>query len=145
MELHFVGEGRLRSELEAQSEELGLADRVHWHGAIENAASLFSAFDLLLLSSRTEGTPMVLFEAMAAGVPIIATRVGGVPDVVTDSEALLTPAEDPMAIARALDESFAAPGEAQARAGRARARLRTRYASEPWVEAHLNLYREIGT
>ena len=145
IELHFVGAGRLRSELEARADDLGLTHRVHWHGAIEDAASLFSAFDLLLLSSRTEGTPMVLFEAMQAGVPIVATRVGGVPDVLTDSEALLAPPDDPEALARALDESFAAPAEARDRAGRASERLQTRYAPGPWVEAHLDLYREICT
>jgi glycosyltransferase involved in cell wall biosynthesis len=68
-----------------------------------------------------------------------------VPDVLTDSEALLVPPGDPVALARALDESFAEPGEARARAERASERLRTRYAPGPWVEAHLDLYREIGT
>ena len=143
-QLHFVGEGRLRAELEARAAADGLSNRVRWHGALENAAALFPAFDLLLLSSRTEGTPMVLFEAMAAGVPVVATRVGGVPDVLTDSEALLAPPEDPTALARAIDECFAAPGEARARAERAGQRLRTRYSPGPWVEAHVALYREIG-
>ncbi|MEJ2548482.1 MAG: glycosyltransferase [Gemmatimonadota bacterium] len=145
IQLHFVGEGRLRAELEARAEELNLTHRVRWHGAIENAAVLFPAFDLLLVSSRTEGTPMVLFEAMTAGVPIVATRVGGVPDVLTESEALLAPSEDPVALARALDASFTAPEEARARAEHARRRLRSRYAPGPWMEAHLALYREIGT
>ncbi|HSB55416.1 MAG TPA: glycosyltransferase, partial [Gemmatimonadales bacterium] len=87
-----VGDGAERPALQAQAAALGLGDRIRWHGPLPEAAPLFSAFDLYVLSSRTEGTPMVLFEAMAAGVPIVAARVGGVPDIL-DAEAgwLVTP------------------------------------------------------
>jgi glycosyltransferase involved in cell wall biosynthesis len=64
---------------------------------------LMRAFDVFVLSSLHEGVPMVLLEAMALGVPIVATRVGGIPEILEDGrEAMLVPAQDPEAIARAI-------------------------------------------
>ncbi|HEY9228589.1 MAG TPA: glycosyltransferase, partial [Gemmatimonadaceae bacterium] len=102
MLVSFVGDGREKPALEAQAAQLGIAERVRWHGIVADAATLLPAFDAFVLSSRTEGTPMVLLEAMGAGVPIVATRVGGVPDVVSDAQALLVPSEDPAALATAI-------------------------------------------
>src|SRR5207244_355223 len=102
--------------LAAVSENDSLRGRVRWHGAIPFAGSLFAAFDAVVLSSRTEGTPIVLLEAMAAGVPVIAARVGGIPDVVTDEEATLVPAENPARLAAALDALRTDPVAASHRA-----------------------------
>ncbi len=107
------------------------------------AGSLLPAFDLLMLSSRTEGTPMVLFEAMEAGVPIVATAVGGVPDVLTESEGWLVPAGSSAALAAAAGEALGNGEEAKRRAARAAERLRREFAVGPWVDAHVALYREI--
>src|SRR2546423_14526892 len=95
----IMGNGSEQERLDALAARYGIADRVHFHGCREDAASLFRAFDVWVLSSRSEGTPMVLFEAMAAGVPIVATRVGGVDDAVSEAEAGLVPPEDPAALA----------------------------------------------
>jgi glycosyltransferase involved in cell wall biosynthesis len=143
-QLHFVGEGRLRPELESRAAALGLAERVHWHGAVAGAARLFPAFDVLLLSSHTEGTPMVLFEAMAASVPIVATSVGGVPDVLGPGGGWLVPPRSPDALAAALEEALTSPVEAHSRVARATDRLNAKYAVGPWVDAHLALYRELA-
>lgn len=142
----FVGDGREREALAEQAERLGIAGRVRFHGMVGDAARLLAAFDVLALSSRTEGTPIVLFEAMAAGVPIVASRVGGVPDVVTGAEAALVPPEQPEALARALEDALVhdAAG-ARARARAAEARLRDRYALDPWLERHETLYRSLHT
>jgi len=102
--LSMIGEGQDRDRLREQAAELGIGDRVVWHGAVANAGAVLPAFDSFVLSSRTEGTPIALFEAMSARVPIVAARVGGVPDVVTSEHALLVPAEQPGAIAEALAE-----------------------------------------
>jgi len=142
-QLHFVGDGRLRSELETQAAALGLTERVRWHGAIPDVARLYPAFDLLMLSSRTEGTPMVLFEAMASSVPIVATSVGGVPDVLGSRGGWSVPPGSPDALAGALADALASPVEARERAAQATIRLETRYAVGPWVDAHLALYREV--
>ncbi len=141
--LHVLGAGRLQGELENLARRLDLADRVRWHGAIPEAGALISAFDLFLLSSRSEGTPMVLFEAMASGTPIIATAVGGVPDVLTEREARLVPPDDPEVFARAIREALADRTETEVRARCAGERLLAEFAVEPWAHAHLALYREV--
>ncbi|MBK7349657.1 MAG: glycosyltransferase [Gemmatimonadales bacterium] len=138
-----VGDGGERDALRQQAGALGVAGRVRWAGLVPEAGRYFSAFDCYVLSSRTEGTPIALFEAMAAGVPIVTTRVGGVPDVVGTAEALLVPPEDPAALASAIDAVFTDPGAAAARAARAAARLADQYALEPWLERHAELYRAV--
>lgn len=119
------------------------ARRVVLLGQIPDAARLITAFDVLVLSSRTEGTPIVLFEAMAAGVPVVATAVGGVPDVVTDREALLVPSEHPGALARAIAAVRDDPAAARTRADAAAIRLATQYAVGPWVERYAAVYRGV--
>jgi glycosyltransferase involved in cell wall biosynthesis len=136
-----VGEGRLRPELERQSRDYRLP--VRWLGLVPEVDALYAAFDCLVLSSHTEGTPIVLFEAMAAGVPIVTTRVGGVPDVVTSAEALLVPAADPTALAAGIAAVLDEPEKARARADAASTRLVERFGTGPWVEQYLALYRRL--
>ncbi len=139
----FIGDGAARTTLVDQASRLGLSDRVRWHGLVPEAARLYPAFDCFVLSSRTEGTPIALFEAMAAGVPVVATRVGGVPDVVSEAEAMLVPSEQPAALAEAIAGVLGAPTDAARRSAQARLRLAQRYAPGPWLERHLALYRTV--
>jgi len=140
----IIGDGPLRTELERTAGRVRSAGvEVHFHGALPGAARLFSAFDLFVMSSRTEGTPIVLFEAMAAGVPVVATAVGGVPDVVGPGEALLVDSEQPEALASAIRRVIRDPVAARERAGRARERLERTFAAEPWLERHEALYASI--
>ena len=138
----FIGEGPDRVRLAARAASR-VAGRVHWHGLIPDAAQYFRAFDAFVLSSRTEGTPMVLFEAMEAGTPIVATRVGGVPYVLRQQDALLVAPEDPASLAAAILELAAAPAAAASRATSARERLAVEYALAPWVERYHAIYRQI--
>jgi len=134
-QLEMIGDGPLRDDLKRRAHQLGIADRVHWHGSVPNAGALLSAFDVLVLSSRTEGTPIVLLEAMHAGIPIVATRVGGVPHVVTPAEALLVPSEQPELIAGALAEIETSPTAAATRTRLARERLSTVFSAASWLAA----------
>ncbi|HEU4700380.1 MAG TPA: glycosyltransferase [Gemmatimonadales bacterium] len=143
LEVALIGDGRERGALEALAAELGVAERIRWLGRVADAGRHFAAFDGYVLSSRTEGTPMVLFEAMTAGVPIVAARVGGVPDVVGDAEALLVPPEAPEPLAGALRALRADAGAAQARTAAARARLGSEFAPGPWLDRHDALYRTL--
>jgi glycosyltransferase involved in cell wall biosynthesis len=138
-----IGDGPDRAALAARTAALGLTDRIHWVGIVPDAARCFAAFDCFALSSRTEGTPIVLFEAMATGVPIVASAVGGVPDVVSGGEALLVPSDDPRALARALGEVASDPAAAAARASRAATRLRTERGLEGWLAAYEGVYRNL--
>ncbi len=139
----IVGAGREEAALRAQAEALGVADRVRWHGLIAEAGPLFSAFDAFVLSSRTEGTPIALFEAMEAGAPVVATAVGGVPDVVSPAEALLVAPEDPAGLAGALRAVRGDPAAAAARARSAATRLRTAFGADPWLDRYEAIYRQV--
>lgn len=115
--LAIMGDGPERPELEARVRAGPLRDRVRFRGVVQDAGALFTAFDAFVLSSRTEGRPMVLLEAMAAGVPIVATCVGGIPEVVSPGEALLVPSQDVGAMADALRSVRSHPSAARRRLG----------------------------
>jgi glycosyltransferase involved in cell wall biosynthesis len=139
----IIGSGPEQGRLQALVAQHGLRDRVHFHGCREGAANLFRAFDVWVLSSRSEGTPMVLFEAMAAGVPIVASAVGGVGDAVSEAEACLVPPEDPDALAGCLQDIHSGRLRTQERVAAARARLVEHHGTEQWVERYAEVYREL--
>ena len=139
-----VGDGPMRRSLDAQAGALGLHGRIRWHGVVPDSARVLGAFDVCVLSSRTEGTPMVLFEAMAAGVPVVATAVGGVPDVVSSREAVLVPSDDPVVLADRIRDLYDNAGPARERARAARARLERDFAVAPWLARYEAIYREVA-
>jgi glycosyltransferase involved in cell wall biosynthesis len=132
--LSVIGDGAERGTLDRLARRLGVRDRITWHGVVPDAGRLLAAFDVVVLSSRSEGTPMVLLEAMAAGAPVVATRVGGIPDVVSSAEALLVEPEDPRALAAAITTTLADGRAAAARAAAARERLARDFAVDPWLD-----------
>jgi glycosyltransferase involved in cell wall biosynthesis len=80
----IVGDGELRKDLEEMTEELALMDRVIFTGWIKDLRSFYADLEVLAVTSNNEGTPVAVIEAMAAGVPVIATDVGGVRDLISD-------------------------------------------------------------
>jgi glycosyltransferase involved in cell wall biosynthesis len=143
LRLSMIGTGSGEAEARALAEGLHVAPRIRWHGRVGEAASLLKAFDAIVLTSWTEGTPMILLEAMAAEVPVVSTAVGGVPEVVTDLEARLAPAGDVAALGAAIDEVLADGPSARTRAQAAKRRLDTGFAVEPWVRRHQEIYRSV--
>ena len=133
--LSIIGEGRERESLARLATELGVADRITWHGRVPRAGSLMAAFDAFVLSSRSEGTPITLFEAMAAGVPIVTTNVGGVPDVVTQAEAIVVPPGLPAALAEGLAAIRRDRDATMRRSVAARHRASSVYGVAPWLAA----------
>ena len=120
--LIVCGEGPLEDELRARIDALGVADRVELRGYLPldgGLMDLYRSADAFLHVSWTEGVPQVLLEAFAAGTPVVATAVGGVPEAVGEA-ALLIPPGDPDAAARALGRLASEPGLRRA-ARRARA------------------------
>ncbi len=99
----FAGEGPEQSRLEKRCRELGIAQQVMFVGHQSDLAPWYALADVMVLPSHSEGSPNVLLEAMAAGVPCVATAVGGVPEIATNElNALLIPKENPAALAHAM-------------------------------------------
>lgn len=131
-ELRIAGEGPERSRLERRIRELGVGDTCRLLGARDDVPTLLAAADAFVLSSRWEGSPNAVMEAMASGLPVVATRVGGVPELLDSGEAgRLVPPEDPERLAEAMVEVSRAPAEERRRLGaRARERVRERHGTE---------------
>ncbi len=141
LRLCMIGAGPLLDACRALTHERGVADRVTFAGAVADAGQLLRAFDALMLTSRTEGTPMVILEAAAAGVPVVATSVGGVPDLLEEDGGWLAPAGRADGIAAAVADLMADAAEARRRADRLQARLMA--GPEDWVERYLDLYARV--
>jgi glycosyltransferase involved in cell wall biosynthesis len=142
----IVGEGPDRRKLEQEIERLGLTPRVQLAGERSDVPELLARADVFVLSSESEGFPVSVLEAMAAGLPVVASRVGGVPEAVLDGETgLLVRPRDPDELAAALESLIARP-ELRRRLGAAgRARAEERFDLEPFRQAHVELYsRELA-
>lgn len=138
----IVGDGPDRPSQQARAESLS-PGRFQWLGSVPDAARFYAAFDVFVLSSRTEGLPMVLLEAMAARVPIVSTRVGGVPDLLSPEQGMLVPPDDSRALATAIRETIDDPCPASARAQAAQQRQRAEFDVEPWAARYETLYRHV--
>ncbi|TKJ33975.1 MAG: hypothetical protein CEE38_19220 [Planctomycetes bacterium B3_Pla] len=110
--LVLLGNGPSRAKLEQQASTTSCRDSIHFLGHRDNIEQLYRAMDTFVLSSVAEGMPRAILEAMAAGVPCIATQVGGIPEIINSREVgLLVPSKDPEALARAMIDLAQAPTE----------------------------------
>jgi glycosyltransferase involved in cell wall biosynthesis len=143
--LVLVGDGPEAGLIEAMIRERGLAGRVRMLGRRLDVPRLLRAADLALLTSVSEGIPLSLIEAMAAGLPVVATRVGGVPEVVEEGRTgLLAPAGDHEALAGLLLRLAGDP-DLRARMGRAgRERARELFSEDRMVAEYEQIYRELA-
>jgi glycosyltransferase involved in cell wall biosynthesis len=138
--LVFVGDGPLRPEVEAAAARAGLSDRVHVAGMRRDVAELQRGFDVFALASRWEGLPRVIPQAMAAGLPIVATRAFGAVDAVTDGEnGWLIPVGDMRAFGERLIE-LANDREAARRMGAAGRRRADEFSARRMVDQLAELY-----
>ena len=144
LQLAIVGDGDLRPRLERQAASLGIADAVRFLGYRRDLRPIFAAADLAVLSSDNEGTPVSLIEAAAAGLPSVATDVGGVSEVVTEETGILVPPGDAAAFADAL-VCLAADPELRQRCGSAaRDRALSRYGADRLLRDIDGLYGELA-
>lgn len=140
----IAGRGDLEEYLRDLSLEVGVADRVHVLGPRRDVPALMHAMDVFAMPSIWEGFGLVLLEAMAAGRPIVASRVATIPEVVAEGETgLLVPAGDPVALADALAELAHDPERARRLGEAGRQRLRQQFSIEKMVGDTELLYREL--
>jgi glycosyltransferase involved in cell wall biosynthesis len=142
--LCMVGDGPDRRRLERRAHELGIMRETLFLGYQEDVAPLYAAFDALVLPSANEGTPVSVIEALAARTPVVATRVGGVPDVVREGEdGFLVDAGDTDALADRLARLAADPALREQMGEAASSRVLPRYAVDRLVDDVDRLYRSL--
>ncbi|MGE5815416.1 MAG: glycosyltransferase [Acidobacteriota bacterium] len=141
LRLRIVGDGPCRPALERQARELGLGRRVEFLGHREDVADLLALSDLFVLPSRSEAFPNSALEAMASGLPVIASAVGGLLDLIEDGRnGLLVPPREAAALATAIDRLVAQPTLAAAIGESARRHVRDRYSFDRMVASVEHLY-----
>lgn len=140
----LVGDGPEFPAIRAQVEVAGLSDRVRLTGFREDARRLAQCMDLFVLSSFSEGTSMALLEAMAAGVPVAVTAVGGNPEIVIAGETgWVVPSNDVPALRQAILGAVRDAAECERRAGAARRRFQEQFGLEQMMNHYRQLYREL--
>jgi glycosyltransferase involved in cell wall biosynthesis len=123
---------------------LALQDRVEIQGHVSDVRPYYRQADVVVISSTSEGSPNVLFEAMAAGVPVVATRVGGIPEIVKDGDtAILVEPSNPVALGRAIERVLVDPELASRVATRARALVQERYSPANRTRVLTDLYVQL--
>jgi glycosyltransferase involved in cell wall biosynthesis len=136
--------GAFQAALEHESDRLGIRDRVEF-GFHEDVPALLETLDVVALPSWTEGLPMVLLEAMARARPVVATPVGGTPELVTDDETgLLVPPRDPQALADALRRVLDDPDLARRLGEAGRARVAERFSADEQARRVLAIYDDVA-
>lgn len=140
----LVGQGPEADALTTLAGELGIADRVRLTGWVEDSREYLVGYDVFALPSHTEGFPLTTLEAMLAGVPVVASDVGGVSEqVVADRTGLLVPAGDVDALAAALERLVTDAGLRDRLAGAARAMVQERFTAPTMARRYEELYREV--
>lgn len=140
----IAGTGPLERELAQKVRDLRLENCVRMAGFVDNVPGLFSGLDLYVLPSDTEGIPLALLEAMAAGLPVVATRVGGVPEVVVDGvTGFLVPPRQPKALAQAIVRLLVDPDLAKSMGASGRERAESMFDARVTAERTVQVYRDV--
>ena len=141
LRLAIVGDGPLLGAMRARVAAAGLQDCAWLPGARTDVAAILRGLDVFVMSSIAEGTPGSALEAMASGLPVVGTRVGGIPEVIADGvTGLLVPASNPQAMADALARYVAAPALARMHGAAGRERILRKYGMAAMVGAYQSLY-----
>jgi glycosyltransferase involved in cell wall biosynthesis len=146
--VHFVvvGDGILRSEMERYAQDLGIRQRVFFTGWRRNLPRIYADLDLLVVSSNNEGTPVSAIEAMASGCPVVATRVGGLPDIIKDGKTgYLVPAKQPQSLATAILELIRDPQRARQMGRSAQLSVMENFSLDRLLRDTEHLYEELLT
>ncbi len=144
--LVIIGSGPLRAELEDECEKMGISGSVRFLGARTDIPELLSIFDLFLLTSHTEGISITILEAMAAGVPIVASRVGGNPEIIQDSySGFLLPLNRPGEWVRKILELIENNNERSRISGNARETVMRTFSLEAMAAQYRSVYEKAAS
>ena len=142
----FCGDGSERESLERLAGDLGVAAAVHFLGEQPQVADLLAALDLFVMPSRHEGLGVAILEAMAMGLPVVASAVGGIPEsVAAGRTGFLVSPEDPGSLAQAIAELADDPDRASRMGAEGRARVREHFSMEKMAEQYERLYEEVSS
>ncbi len=140
----IAGEGGERQRLEALASELDIEETIRFLGQRDDVPDVLAAFDVFVLSSDFEGMPLAVIEAMGAGIPVVATRVGGIPDLIDDgAQGLLVPARDPDALAEAIGDLLSNPERARRLGAAGRERREREFDIDVAVRRVERLYEDL--
>jgi glycosyltransferase involved in cell wall biosynthesis len=140
----IAGTGPDRGRVEAVTQQLGLSDRVHFAGARTDVPDVLAAIDVAVICSDYEGSPRSVLEFMDAGKPIVATKVGGIPEAIEDGvHGILVPPRDEAALAAAIGGVLGDPNGGSEMGARARDRCRREFSLGRTVESLQQLYEEL--
>jgi glycosyltransferase involved in cell wall biosynthesis len=143
--LVIIGDGALRAQLAAQIAALHLEGHARLLGMRHDVPRLLAASDIYVSASHWEGLPVSILEAMAAGLPIVATTVGSLPQVVVAGTGVLVPPQAPARLTSALQALLEHPARQHACGVAARAHVAHTYSPDAWFEQLLRLYQSVGT
>ncbi|MGQ9512173.1 glycosyltransferase [Thermodesulfitimonas sp.] len=139
-----IGAGPERNNLEDLVAKLGLAGKVLFTGFLKDIREHYSEFSLLVLSSLSEGLPLTVLEAFLSGTPVVATRVGGLPEVIQEGETgILVPPADVGALAAGICRVLDDPATARAMAARGRELVKRKFSARRMAEGTLAVYRRV--
>lgn len=142
--LIIAGDGPLRSELQNLANNLGIHERVNFAGYVNDVSTYYAAADVFVMSSHTEGSPMALMEAMSWGLPVVATEVGGIPDIVQDGHnGCLVPPADAMLFRAALEKVLYNGAFALRLSEMARRTIINNFSIEMWVKKIELVYEQL--
>ncbi len=138
-----VGDGPQREHLQRKARSLGLDDRVSFLGCIPGARNLIPSFDVLVVPSRTEGSPLVVLEAMAAGIPVVASCVGGIPDQIRHGvTGLLVAPDNPGELGKAIEQLLCEPATRNSLAAEGRRQVAERFPYRVLLDGIERVYAE---
>ena len=138
----FIGEGPQRKDWEGLVQVLGLSGRVFFTGVRKDMSSMYAAMDIMVLPSYEEAMPMCVLEAMAAGLPVVATRVGAIPEVVDQQSGIVVEPRDAMTLAEAMLRLLQNPEAARAMGEAGRKRIQQKYSSDAMAQQYMNIYSQ---
>ena len=141
--LVMVGSGATVETIKSQIDDLALNQSVVLTGEREDVPSLLASSDVYASSSHREGLPLAVLEAMMAGLPVVATSVGDIPNVVTAETGVVVPPHRPELLADALEDLLKNPKKREAMGQAAYRRAMTEYSVDAWMKKHVALYREV--